>query len=329
MKLLKSQRLQPKYYLPIKRELEAVFYDILYKDIVALIKASTKQETKLNADVGALVEALRSGKVQYTQDNKGNGIFSGKFKASIGKQIKDLGGNFDSRSGIYRIAQALVPAEVKSVGALADQSAQTLHTELLKSLDKTQEGLDAVMETMTLNLEPTINAITYDFQSGLKSVAITPPVLTEASKLNLETDYTKNMKLYIKKWSEEHIEDLREVVQENSKQGYRFDNLIDRIKKAHGVSQSKATFLARQETSLFTSNYRKQRLGDIGIDNYKWSARSAALTRHDHWILHGKIYSYSNPPITNHATGARNNPGSDFGCLCADIPIIGRVEVAA
>ncbi len=329
MKLLKSQRLQPKYYLPIKRELEAVFYDILYKDIVALIKASTKQETKLNADVGALVEALRSGKVQYTQDNKGNGIFSGKFKASIGKQIKDLGGNFDSRSGIYSIAQALVPAEVKAVAALADQSARNLHTELLKSLDTTQEGLDAVMETMTLNLEPTINAITYDFQSGLKSVAITPPILTEASKLNLETDYTKNMKLYIKKWSEEHIEDLREVVEQNSKQGYRFDNLIDRIKKAHGVSQSKAEFLARQETALFTAKYRKERLGDIGVSNYKWSARSASLTRPDHWVLHGLIFSYESPPIVDRKSGRKGNPGEDYGCLCADIPVLGRVEVAA
>lgn len=329
MKLLKPQRLQPKYYLPVKRQLEAVFYDILYKDIIALIKASTKQETKLNADVGALVAALRSGKVQYTQDDKGNGIFSGKFKASIGKQIKDLGGRFDSRSGIYRIAQALVPAEVKAVGALADQSARALHDELLKSLDKTQEGLDTVMETIELNLEPAINAITYDFQSGLKSVAITPPELTEAAKVKLETDYTKNMDLYIKKWSEDHIQELREVVEENSREGYRFDNLIEMIKKAHGVSQSKAEFLARQETALFTAKYRRERLGDIGVSNYKWSARSASLTRHDHWVLHGLIFSYESPPIVDRKSGRRGNPGEDFGCLCADIPVLGRVEIAA
>ncbi len=119
------------------------------------------------------------------------------------------------------------------------------------------------------------------------------------------------------------------MVEGNAREGYRFDNLIGKIKKAHGVSQSKAEFLARQETALFTAKYRRERLGDIGVVNYKWSARSAKLTRPDHWALHGKIFSYANPPIVDRKSGRRGNPGEDFGCLCADIPVLGRVEVAA
>ena len=329
MKFLRPQRTLPRYYEPIERQLEAVFYDLLYKDIIAAIKAVTGQETKLNAAVEALVEAVRSGKVQYRQDDKGEGVFSGQFNARIGKQIRDLGGRFDSRSGIYRISQALVPAEIKSLAALAEQRARELHENLMRAIDKTQAGLDDKVGMIDLDVEPTIGAISHDFSGGIKDIEVKPPELTEEAAIRLESDYTKNMRLYIKKWAEEHIVDLREVVERSSREGYRFDNLIGLIRDAHGTTQAKATFLARQETALFTAKYRKERLGDIGVRQYKWSARSSKLTRPDHWALHGKIFSYDSPPIVDRASGRRGNPGEDFGCLCADIPVLGRVEVAA
>jgi uncharacterized protein with gpF-like domain len=38
--------------------------------------------------------------------------------------------------------------------------------------------------------------------------------------------------------------------------------------------------------------------------------------------LNGMKFSWTEPPITNKQTGARNNPGCDFGCRCLALPVI-------
>jgi SPP1 gp7 family putative phage head morphogenesis protein len=328
MKLLKPQRLLPDYYKHIERELEAVFYEILYRPIVDTIKQHTGKNTRLNAKYEALEQAVADGVVQYQQDNKGKGIFSGKFNRAIASAIRDIGGSFDARQGIYRIEQNLVPASIKSKAALVQAKAKELNEALKRTIDRMQEGIAATMETVDITPDPAIDRIDHDFVSRNKDIVVTP-VLSDSAKARLSDDYTTNMKLYIKKWSEDHIHELREITEENAKAGYRFENLVDMIRTAHGTTQAKATFLARQETGLFMAKYRKQRLGDVGCTQYKWSARSASLTRPDHWALHRQIFSYDSPPVTDRKTGRRGNPGEDYGCLCADIPILGRAEVAA
>lgn len=328
MKLLKTQRMRPDYYKPIERELEAVFYEILYRPIVDTIKQQTGRNTRLNAKYEALEQAIADGVVQYTQDNKGKGIFSGKFNRAIASEIRGIGGSFDARKGIYSIEQSQVPASIKSKAALAQAKARDLNEAIKKTIDRIQEGLPETMTRVDITPDPAIDRIDNDFVSGNKDIVVTP-VLSDSAKARLADDYTTNMKLYIKKWSEDHIRDLREITEENAKSGYRFENLVDMIRTAHGTTQAKATFLARQETGLFMAKYRKQRLGDVGCTQYKWSARSATLTRPDHWALNRQIFSYDSPPVVDRKTGRRGNPGEDFGCLCADIPILGNAEVAA
>jgi SPP1 gp7 family putative phage head morphogenesis protein len=328
MKLLTPQRMRPDYYKPIERELEAVFYEILYRPIVDTIKQQTGRNTRLNAKYEALEQAIADGVVQYTQDNKGKGIFSGKFNRAIASDIRSIGGSFDARKGIYSIEQSQVPASIKSKAALAQAKARDLNEAIKKTIDRIQEGLPDTMTRVDITPDPAIDRIDNDFVSGNKDIVVTP-VLSDSAKARLADDYTTNMKLYIKKWSEDHIRDLREITEENAKSGYRFENLVDMIRTAHGTTQAKATFLARQETGLFMAKYRKQRLGDVGCTQYKWSARSATLTRPDHWALNRQIFSYDSPPVVDRKTGRRGNPGEDFGCLCADIPILGNAEVAA
>ncbi len=58
-----------------------------------------------------------------------------------------------------------------------------------------------------------------------------------------------------------------------------------------------------------------------GILEYRWSTSKDERVRHDHKALDTKIFSFASPPVTNLKTGARNNPGCDFGCRCIAIPI--------
>lgn len=327
MKYLPAQRLRPTYYEPIQRELDAIFYDLIYKPIVEVVRNDTGLNTRLNAKYDALEDALRAGTIQYGVGADGRGVFSGKFNVRISKQIRDIGGKLDHRAGVYTIDQNLIPAEIRATAALAEQKAREVHDNLLRALDKIEHRLPEQLELVDVPIDRSLAGINKDFYSGVMKFDLNiVPDLSEDAKLKLDTDYNKNMKLYIRKWSEDHIKDLREMVEYNGKQGYRYDNLFKGIKDNYGVTQRKAEFLARQETGLFMAKFRKVRLGDAGVTHYKWSGRSKALTRPDHWALQGLIFAYASPPIVDRRTGRRGNPGEDFGCLCADIPILGRVD---
>ena len=75
------------------------------------------------------------------------------------------------------------------------------------------------------------------------------------------------------------------------------------------------------------SKYRQIRYEDVGIRRYMWSTSGDVRVRHDHKELNGKIFYFDNPPITDKATGARNNPGEDFGCRCVAIPVMSGRDV--
>jgi len=80
--------------------------------------------------------------------------------------------------------------------------------------------------------------------------------------------------------------------------------------------------IARQETSLFVSKYREERYTGAGITEYIWSTSKDQRVRPDHAALDHQVFSWDSPPVTDRATGKRNNPGADFGCRCLALPVI-------
>ena len=136
--------------------------------------------------------------------------------------------------------------------------------------------------------------------------------------------------------TEEEIPKLRKIVQDNAFSGVRRENLVQGFIDSYGVSQSKAKFWARQETNLLMAKYKETKYVEAGVPEYKWACvhmphQSSPQTiykpgevRYSHGILEGKIFSWSNPPITT-APGQKqrmNNPGQDYNCRCFAIPFI-------
>lgn len=314
MKFLAPQRLRPQYHELIERSIERYLYTTIFLPIIKTIRESTTQRVILNANIKLVEVALRTGKLQYT-----DGIFSGKWNAALGKELRDMGATYDWKSNVYRIDPKLIPPSLISVVLQSQEKAQRLH-------DDIKSRLDAVEADKSLSIKVPadymVGRVYSDFKTAAKSFIVTPE-LTTASKENMASQYTNNLLLYIKDWKQNQIKRLRETVEENSAAGGRFDNLISGIQEQYSVSRSKAKFLARQETALFMSKFRKERFLEAGVRVFKWSARSPSLTRPDHWRLNGKFFEYSNPPITNRDTMERNLPGQDYGCLCVDIPVIG------
>jgi SPP1 gp7 family putative phage head morphogenesis protein len=159
------------------------------------------------------------------------------------------------------------------------------------------------------------------FREIVKTISIEPKI-SQPIKDKITEEYTENMQLYVKDWFDEDILELRDKVYKNTFTGYRADNLVKIIRKDYNVSLNKAKFLARQETSLLSSDFRKNRYKDVGIDRYKWSTAKDNRVRDRHVILEGKEFFWSTPPVINDK-GDRGHPGDDFWCRCQAIPIFG------
>jgi SPP1 gp7 family putative phage head morphogenesis protein len=339
MKSLPAQRLKQRYYTPIEGQLTEMFRAILFAPLVEIITKANEQMSDsahgmMNAAENPLQSALRNGRVQYEA-----GVFSGQFSSGISLNLRAIGATFDKHQKVYRLDPAQVPGWVKNEAAAYQATARGTHDALLRRLDEIQTGLDATLDKKEIRAKHTLREIQSDFKTVASAIQIKPE-LSEEAVSRLADDYSKNLKLYVKDFSRAMITDLRGAVEANAQEGYRFDRLVTSLKSKYGTTQNKAKFLARQETALFMSKYRKERFSEAGVTHYRWSTShdekvrpspgTAGIARaNNHRVLDGRVFAYSDPPVVDTANGRRANPGEDFNCRCVDIPILERVMVTA
>ena len=335
--------MRPKYYKPIEDQLLDLFYRILFKPLVTIgddanAQMSMAKHGLMNAQMpNALAVALRSGRIQYEA-----GVFSGSFSAGISSALKAIGARRDLRENVYKLEPTKVPGWIKAEAAHYQQTSKGAHDAMLRQLDDTQKHLDRVLEEAKIHAGATIQEIQADFRDVAQAIQIRPEI-SEDSAARLAADYNKNVKLYVKDFSKKQITDLRSVVEQNAQEGYRFDKLIAGIKGRYAVSSSKAKFLARQETALFMSKYRRERFGEAGVNRYTWSTSHDSRVRPEaslspaerlhagnHRVLDGQVFSYhTKAPAKYMSSGSACNPGEDFNCRCVDRPILERILEAA
>lgn len=309
MKYLTPLPLKSGYYTAIELELNRLFYELFYKPILMILR----NNEITNAKKDALVVALESGKVSYWK-----GAFTGKFTAEISKSLKAKGATYSK--GVKAWILPTPPADVQATIAKIEHNLNKSVRQISETLNDVNVDYIISQVDFTKQYEHTVSKIDTDFDKTAKSITIEAD-LTPAMRGMIARDYSDNMKLYIKDFTEQHIKDLREKVQENVFSGLRASELEKMIMESRNVTASKAKFLARQETSLLLSKYSEQRYKDAGITKYRWSTSHDIRVRHDHKELDGKIISFDNPPVVDVKTGRKAHAGEDFGCLPADANI--------
>lgn len=322
MKTLPTQPLRDLYWMDVESQMKSIFYTVVFAPIMEIIRKASplgKELTEmLNAKsgYGSLLLALRMGRVQYK-----DGIFSGDFSVAISKDLRAMGASFDHRSKVYRLSAESVPPVIKSESASYYMTAQKAHEEIKRKLNDMQKELERGASLYPVDADETIRRIEKGFMQSAQLLEV-QPMLGRQQTQELSKDYTKNLNLYIRDFSKQSIVALREAVEDNALEGYRFDKLVEQIRHRYGVTANKAKFLARQETSLFMAKYRKQRFTQSGVIRYKWRTAHDERVRDSHKHLDGIVFSYDHPPITDRTTGERNNPGEDFNCRCVDVPLL-------
>lgn len=301
-------------------ELSKFLYSFFYAEIFApLFLILDLPAGRRNDKSTSLEDALRSGRLFY-QD----GFFVGPLTAALSKQLRGIGAVYNKTRKSYQLNVSAIPLNIKlaiSEGNLAAKNKLTRVQDFLTA----KEGSDIP----DLDLEPffgmTIGKLNDQFDSTvvkkMTGENLEIPLALQYSEA-MRVGYTENLNKYIKDWHQEQILKLREKITANVVAGYRADALISTIQEQRGVTQRKAKFLARQETSLLVSKYREVRYKDAGLNSYVWSTSHDERVRPDHKVLNGSVFRYDHPPVTDRRTGAKNNPGEDFNCRCVAIPVL-------
>lgn len=323
MERLPAQHLRPRDFEGVESQLISIFKATLFAPILRLLNKEGQKVELHNAKGDALRAALKAGRVVYE-----NGVFSGRFSAAISGDLEDIGAKFDRLRGVYLLKASVVPSWVRAEAATYQETARNLHERITKELNRIEAGIGEERAEADVNAMGAVNNVEQGFRETARKLSI-PPMLTPDSKAALAKNYSQNMNLWVRKFNKDMIGQLRKDVQENAEAGFRFDRLSSKIKNRWGVTESKAKFLARQETALFMTNYRKERLGEAGVTQYRWETAHDEDVRLGHRPLNGKIFSYGDPPIVDPRTGRRGNPGQDYNCRCLDIPVVGDLGKVA
>ncbi|SEO76483.1 phage putative head morphogenesis protein, SPP1 gp7 family [Luteibacter sp. UNC138MFCol5.1] len=99
-------------------------------------------------------------------------------------------------------------------------------------------------------------------------------------------------------------------------QGRRASDLADEIQRITDVTESRAKFIARDQTAKMNSAITKARHVELGLTEYTWQTSGDERVRASHAEHDGKVYRWDDPPKE---TG---HPGEDFNCRCVAIPYV-------
>lgn len=305
--------LKDKYWLDIQKEIERIFNEVLFIPLYRAVKLSQK-ELK-NAPSTPLEKAIADGRIYYDGQH-----FKGTYSAAISKELKEMGAKFLPKSEWW-VYSGTLPAGISFAIAAAAIRYEAIKKAVLYSLDDANiESIDNLGK-LPDRFNKTIDWINDDWDKALKGITVSPK-LTEGEQNGISLDYSHNMSLYIKKWTEESILELRQDVQNMVYAGQRPDAIAKLIQSKYGQSKRKAAFLASQETRLLMGNYHRQRAKSVGSNAYIWRGMMDAKERPDHRLLEGKRINIDSPPVVDLKTGRRAHAGEDFECRCIPIYII-------
>ena len=312
--------------LLVEKEIVAFFWEVIFKPIIEILDEVGISTKKLNTKTTAIEEALRTRKVWYS-----DGVFSGEFNAAISRELRALGATIETGERAFRIQPNKVPFELRTLIAESQNALAQATSRIVQTLGAMAPNI--AKASPGLGLDPIAQKMHDDVTQQLKKAL-------DAKDLGVEVDvsgeigdgltkgYQENLSKYVTDFASTEVQRLRKVVQAHVLDGVRPNTLAKIIEKEFGVSKRKASFLADQETSLFLSKLRETQARSVGSRRYVWATAGDSAVRHDHARLEGQVFFWDLPPITNLATGARNNPGEDYGCRCRARAIMPALEEA-
>lgn len=320
--------------LPAIKE-STVDYELIEKAIKTLFKREIYLPLMREFDTGAIstlrnsksvpgvLEALQSGRITFNR-----GTFSGNFNSEISKQLRQLGATFDRGTKTYKIPLSNLPRNVRHAISASDAKFQDKINKIDKRLGEVVsdellgKGISKKLRTNHL-FDRTLWRVDHEFQRNVKNITIAPK-LTPAESKRISDEWGTNLQLWIQDFTKKEMIELREKMQATVFSGNRYGSAVKTIQDSYGVTENKAKFLARQETSLLMAKFKQTRYQSAGIDFYKWGCVAGSKNhpvRPMHLKNKDKVYRWDDPPTVDEQ-GHKKNPGQDYNCRCFPRPMV-------
>lgn len=316
--------------MPFYREILKAIYLAVFEP---MLKDTEEVELMVNEKDTILIQYLKKGLIGY-QD----GVFTGQLSASISKEIKGLGGKLIDKK--WYLHPSKMPLKMKQAIKENQRKSLELQQRLTKRLDAMVGKTSSFVKNMTIKSMgvATMDRVSKEFKSTiLKNVAVQPK-LDEEGLEKISKDYLTTIDLPIRKkllrefedeaikvvenFEQDVIERLREKINVMILEGRSRESVKKAIIGELKISQTRAKFIARQETALLTTKFKKSQYQQYGVNTYKWVTVGDHKVRERHNELNGEIISWDQPPVVDEKTGRRAHAGEDFNCRCQAFPIV-------
>lgn len=114
---------------------------------------------------------------------------------------------------------------------------------------------------------------------------------------------------------------VQEIAMKNMLDGTRAAQFADQIMRTGDVTKSRATLIARTETSRTSSNLTMARAVYVGSVEYTWETARDSDVRPSHRQMQSQVVQWDDPPELD---GLRGHAGCLPNCRCYPSPIIQR-----
>lgn len=317
--------IQPSKYFDDKITKEIINWEWTwyYKPIIDILRP----HSVINEN-NALFNSLKSGNLYYQ-----NGAFyskGGRFSNTISKELEKIGARYSRYGRCYRLAQDKIPDKLKWIIEMTRAKTFADIVAIKKTLDTFIGSIDEAIKNIKLidlaeGMILDVEKRAYENMKANKIQVITPK-MTDFRAREFAKNYTDSIKFNIKDKLPEEIVKMREVVGQMAIDGESRVTIQRYIEKEFKVSQNKAKFLARNESSIAVTEYLKSKYQEEGSEEFRWIANLDERVRDLHRKLNGKVFRYDDPPIIDERTGTRGMPGEFYNCRCTFIPIFKKIK---
>jgi len=177
------------------------------------------------------------------------------------------------------------------------------------------------------------------FDANARFVLSVDPLKSEPWLRPYLQDFTTQNVSLIKGIPEFAVNSMEQMVTGSVLRGDSKKFLTSQIVDLLGISETRAKRIARDQSNKMYGTLTELRANFNGWNFYEWNTSNDSKVRSipetnkqsDHARLDGKIYKFSEPPITVQAgkrAGERNNPGQDIQCRCAALIIFDQAIIS-
>ncbi len=171
------------------------------------------------------------------------------------------------------------------------------------------------------------------FKNQIKSVAGIDPLLRDPWLDSFTKIAIRENVNWIRSIEKEYFDKVETIIYNGTRRGQSINEIAAGIKKTAKTSDTRAKFIARDQTGSLYGDMTKYRNKEVGIKEFTWITSLDERVRGNpsgtnpnapinHWELHGRTFSWGKG--VEEYGGLL--PGQDYNCRCTASPVIDDVE---